>query len=98
MRRVRFIFERVLLVDSLFIFFWIRYIDVELKVKCINYVRNFMNRVISTLFRVDKLWYKYFIVEESLNNVEIVRLLYIKWCFLELGVNVWNFFVDFEIR
>lgn len=57
-----------------------------------------MNRAISTLPRVDKLWYKYLIVEESLNNVEIVRSLYTKWCSLEPGVNAWNSFVDFEIR
>ncbi|CAI4035048.1 hypothetical protein SMKI_12G1860 [Saccharomyces mikatae IFO 1815] len=98
MRRARSIFERALLVDSSFIPLWVRYIDAELKSKCVNHARNLLNRAISTLPRVDKLWYKYLIVEESLNNIDIVRSLYAKWCSLEPGINAWNSFVDFEIR
>ncbi|EJS42716.1 clf1p [Saccharomyces arboricola H-6] len=98
MRRARSIFERALLVENSFIPLWVRYIDAELKAKCVNHARNLLNRAISTLPRVDKLWYKYLIVEESLNNIEIVRSLYTKWCSLEPGVNAWNSFVDFETR
>ncbi|EDO19316.1 hypothetical protein Kpol_1036p61 [Vanderwaltozyma polyspora DSM 70294] len=98
LKRARSIFERALLVDNSHVPLWIRYIDTELKNKYINHARNLLNLAINTLPRVDKFWYKYLLVEESLGNTDIVRSLYIKWISLEPLPNAWNSFIDFEIR
>ena len=97
-RRARSVFERALLVNNSYIPLWIRYIDAELKLKCINHARNLLDRAITTLPRVDKLWYKYLFVEESLQNWDVVRSLFRKWCSLEPGINAWKSYVDFETR
>ncbi|CCD26043.2 Clf1p NDAI_0G02660 [Naumovozyma dairenensis CBS 421] len=97
-KRARSVYERALLVDSSYIPLWIRYIDNELKNKFINHARNLLNRAITILPRVDKLWYKYLFVEESLQNWDIVRALFRKWCLLEPKSNAWDSFIQFEIR
>lgn len=97
-RRARSVFERALLVDISYIPLWIRYIDSELKMKYIKHARNLLERAVTTLPRVDKLWYKYLFVEESLENWDIVRALYNKWCSLEPAPNAWDSYIQFEIR
>lgn len=98
MRRARSIFERALLVNGGYIPLWIRYIDSEIKAKFLNHARNILDRAITTLPRVDKLWYKYLFLEESLENWDIVRSLYNKWCSLEPERGAWLSYIDFEIR
>ncbi|KAG0671806.1 NineTeen Complex (NTC) component [Maudiozyma exigua] len=98
MRRARSIFERALLVNGGYIPLWIRYIDSEIKAKFLNHARNVLDRAITTLPRVDKLWYKYLFLEESLENWDIVRSLYNKWCSLEPERGAWASYIEFEIR
>jgi len=98
MRRARSIFERALLVNSAHIPLWIRYADSEIKYKYLNHARNILDRAITTLPRADKLWYKYLFLEESLENWDVVRSLYNKWCSLEPERGVWISNIDFEIR
>lgn len=98
MRRARSVFERALLVNGSYIPLWIRYIDSEIKAKFLNHARNVLDRAITTLPRVDKLWYKYLFLEESLDNWDIVRSLYNKWCSLEPERGAWLSYIDFEIR
>lgn len=98
MRRARSIFERALVIDPSYVPLWIRYIDCELKWKNINHARNLLDRCTNLMPRVDKLWYKYVLLEESLDHLDLVRGIYIKWCSLEPNCKVWDSFVDFEVR
>ncbi|SMN21627.1 similar to Saccharomyces cerevisiae YLR117C CLF1 Member of the NineTeen Complex (NTC) that contains Prp19p and stabilizes U6 snRNA in catalytic forms of the spliceosome containing U2 [Maudiozyma saulgeensis] len=98
MRRARSVFERALLVNGAHIPLWIRYIDSEIKYKYLNHARNILDRAITTLPRADKLWYKYLFLEESLENWEIVRSLFNKWCSLEPERGAWISYINFEIR
>lgn len=98
MRRARSVFERALLVNATYVPLWIHYIDAELKSRYLNHARNLLDRAITTIPRVDKLWYKYLFLEESLENWEIVRSLYNKWCSLEPERGVWVSYVEFEMR
>lgn len=98
MRRARSVFERALLVNVSYVPLWIHYIDAELKFKYLNHARNLLDRAITTIPRVDKLWYKYLFLEESLENWDIVRSLYNKWCSLEPDRGVWISYIESEKR
>ena len=50
---------------------WIRYTEAEMKTRNINHARNLLDRAVTILPRVDKLWYKYVYMEETLGNVAV---------------------------
>lgn len=61
--------ERAIEVDSRNPSVWLRYIEMEMKIKNVNSARNIFDRVVSFLPRVDMFWYKYVYMEEILDNV-----------------------------
>ena len=44
-----------------------------MKYKFVNHARNVYERACKYLPRIDKLWFKYIYMEETLGNYEIVR-------------------------
>ena len=55
------------------------YIEAEMKTRNINHARNLLDRAVSVLPRVDKLWYKYVYMEEMLGNVAGARQISERW-------------------
>jgi len=96
--RARSIFERGLNEDSQAITLWLAYIDAELKFRNINHARNLLNRAISVLPRVDKFWYKFVYMEETLSNIPAVRQLFERWMEWEPSEDAWQAYIKMERR
>lgn len=96
--RARSIFERGLNEDSQAITLWLAYIDAELKFRNIMHARNLLDRAISILPRVDKFWYKYVYMEETLSNIPGVRAVFERWMQWEPGEDAWQAYIKMERR
>jgi crooked neck len=77
---------------------WLAYIDAELKHRNINHARNLLNRAVGILPRVDKFWYKFVYMEETLNNIPAVRQLFERWMQWEPDENAWGAYIKLEKR
>jgi len=97
-RRARSVFERGLNEDPQSVSLWLAYIDAEIKHRNINFARNLLNRAVSTMPRVDKFWYKFVYMEETLGNVPAVRQLFERWMQWEPDEEAWNSYIKMEIR
>ena len=91
-------FERGLNEDPQCISLWLAYINAEIKHRNINMARNLLNRAIGTLPRVDKFWYKFIYLEETLSNIPGVRQLFERWMGWEPDEEAWNAYIKMEIR
>jgi len=92
------VFERGLNEDSQSVSLWLAYIEAELKHRNINHARNLLNRVVSILPRVDKFWYKFVYMEETLNNIPAVRQLFERWMQWEPDEVAWQAYIKMEKR
>ena len=91
-------FERGLNEDSQAVSLWLAYIDAELKHRNINHARNLLNRAVSILPRVDKFWYKFVYMEETLSNIPAVRQLFERWMQWEPDESAWGAYIKMEKR
>lgn len=91
-------FERGLNEDSQAVSLWLAYIDAELKHRNINHARNLLNRAVGILPRVDKFWYKFVYMEETLSNIPAVRQLFERWMQWEPDENAWGAYIKMEKR
>lgn len=96
--RARSIYERALDVNVSHIPFWTHYIQFELSNKNISHARNLLDRGVTTLPRVDKLWYLYVQTEETLGNYVMVRSIFERWLSWEPSSGAWDAYVAFERR
>lgn len=96
--RARSIFERALLVNVQHIPFWTHYIKFELSHKNVNHARNLLDRAVTTLPRVDKLWFLYVQTEETLHNFTTVRAIFNRWLEWKPNYGAWDAYVNFEKR
>jgi crooked neck len=76
----------------------LRYIDAELKERNIMHARNLLDRAVTILPRIDKLWFKYVMVEETLGNVAGARAVFARWLAWEPDSAAWSAAIKFEIR
>lgn len=67
--RARSIYERALDVDHRNINLWLKYTEMEMKNRQINYARNLWDRAVTILPRANQFWYKYTYMEEKLGNI-----------------------------
>lgn len=95
-RRFRLIMERALEVNTQHIPFWVRYIESELMYKNVNHARNLLNRAVTILPKVDKLWFLYVHTEEALGNYSEVRDVFERWLKWRPGPAVWDSYIAFE--
>jgi crooked neck len=77
---------------------WLAYIDAELKHRNINHARNLLDRAVGILPRVDKFWYKFVYMEETLNNIPAVRQIFERWMQWEPDENAWGAYIKMEKR
>ena len=91
-------FERALDVDSTSVVLWIRYIEAEMKTRNINHARNLLDRAVTILPRVDKLWYKYVYMEETLGNIPGTRQVFERWMTWEPDEAAWQAYIKLEKR
>lgn len=98
MPRVRSIFERCLLHNKEVVTVWIKYVNSEVKSENINHARNILERAIKILPFTDKLWYYYIQLEESLQNPRGVRDIFNRWLIYEPKSDIYDFYINFELR
>ena len=91
-------FERALDVDSTSVVLWIRYIEAEMKTRNINHARNLLDRAVTILPRVDKIWYRYVWMEETLGQVGNARQVFERWMSWEPDEAAWQAYIKLEIR
>lgn len=96
--RARSIFERALQVSVQHIPFWTHYIKFELSHKNVNHGRNLLDRAVTILPRVDKLWFLYVQTEETLNNFDSVRAIFNRWLEWKPNYAAWDSYINFEKR
>ena len=77
---------------------WIRYIEAEMKTRNINHARNLLDRAVTILPRVDKIWYKYVYMEETLGNIPGTRQVFERWLSWEPDEAAWGAYVKLEKR
>jgi len=85
-------------VDSTAVVLWIRYIEAEMKTRNINHARNLLDRAVTILPRVDKLWYKYVYMEETLGNIPGTRQVFERWMSWEPDEAAWSAYIKLEKR
>ena len=73
-------------------------IEIEHPFRNINHARNLLNRAISVLPRVDKFWYKFVYMEETLSNIPAVRQLFERWMEWEPSEDAWQAYIKMERR
>lgn len=97
--RARSIFERSLDVSPYHAPLWIAYADFELRGKRLNLARNIMDRSVTLLPRLDKLWYKYLLVEEACSSdISVQRLIWERWMRWEPDVQPMLSYIAWEKR
>lgn len=97
--RARSIFERSLDVSPYHTPLWISYADFELRGKRLNLARNIMDRSVTLLPRVDKLWYKYLLVEEAISsNPSLQRSIWERWLCWEPEIQPFLSYIRWEQR
>ncbi|WAR18187.1 CRNL1-like protein [Mya arenaria] len=67
--RARSVYERALDVDHRNITLWLKYAEMEMRMRQINHARNIWDRAITVLPRANQFWYKYTYMEEMLGNI-----------------------------
>jgi crooked neck len=77
---------------------YLQLIDAELKHRNINHARNLLNRALAALPRVDKFWYKFVYMEETLSNIPAVRQVFERWMQWEPEAAAWNAYINMEVR
>lgn len=85
-------------VDSTHVVLWIRYIEAEMKTRNVNHARNLLDRAVTILPRVDKLWYKYVYMEETLGNIPGTRNVFERWMSWEPDEAAWSAYIKLEKR
>ena len=63
-----------------------------------DHARNLLDRAVTILPRVDKLWYKYVHMEETLGNVEGARSVFERWMQWEPEEAAWSSYIKLEKR
>ena len=69
-----------------------------MKTRNINHARNLLDRAVSILPRVDKLWYKYVYMEETLGNIPGTRQVFERWMSWEPDEAAWGAYLKLEKR
>ena len=77
---------------------WVRYVEAEMKHRNINHARNLLDRAVTVLPRVDKLWYKYVYMEETLGNVPGTRQVFERWMGWRPDEAAWSAYIKLEKR
>ena len=77
---------------------WIRYIEAEMKTRNINHARNLLDRAVTILPRIDKFWYKYVYMEETLGNIPGTRQVFERWMSWEPEEAAWAAYIKLEKR
>ena len=62
-------YERALDVDHRNIVVWLKYSEMEMRLRQVNHARNVWDRAITIMPRANQFWYKYTYMEEMLGNV-----------------------------
>ena len=61
----------------------------EIRQKFINRARNVFDRAVALLPRVDQLWYKYVLMEETVGNIAGCRNVFERWMRWEPEEKAW---------
>jgi len=69
-----------------------------MKTRNINHARNLLDRAVTILPRVDKLWYKYIYMEETLGNIPGTRQVFERWMSWEPDEAAWSAYIKLEKR
>ncbi len=69
-----------------------------MKNRNINHARNLLDRAVTILPRVDKLWYKYVYMEETLGNIPGTRQVFERWLSWEPDEAAWGAYIKLEKR
>ena len=69
-----------------------------MKTRNINHARNLLDRAVSILPRIDKLWYKYVYMEETLGNIPGTRQVFERWMSWEPDEAAWGAYLKLEKR
>jgi len=77
--RARSVFERALDEDYRAAAMYIKYAEMEIRLKNVNHARNIWDRAVAILPRMDQLWYKYVFMEEALGNIAGARQVFERW-------------------
>ncbi|KAJ9104822.1 hypothetical protein QFC19_003780 [Naganishia cerealis] len=96
--RARSIYERALEVDVEHIPFWTQYIRMELHHRNVNHARNLLERGVTVLPRVHKLWFMYVQTEEILGHYQAVRDIFERWLSWHPTPEAWDAYINFERR
>jgi len=69
-----------------------------MKTRNINHARNLLDRAVTILPRIDKLWYKYVYMEETLGNIPGTRQVFERWMSWEPDEAAWSAYIKLEKR
>lgn len=72
--------------------------EMELRLRNVQHVRNLFDRAVTLLPRMDRLWCKYVYPEELLRNVADGRQVLERWIQLELEDMTWQVCIQLEER
>ncbi|TPX37486.1 hypothetical protein SmJEL517_g00707 [Synchytrium microbalum] len=96
--KARSIFERALEADHRNTNLWMKYAEMEMKLKNVNMARNIFDRAVAVLPRIDQFWYKYTYMEETLENVAGARQVFERWMEWEPPEEAWMAYIKMERR
>ena len=63
-----------------------------------NHARNLLDRAVTVLPRIDKLWYRYVSMEQILGNIPGARQVFERWMSWEPDEAAWQAYIKLEIR
>jgi crooked neck len=69
-----------------------------MKHRNVQHARNLLDRAVTILPRVDKLWYKYVYMEETLGNIDGARSVFERWMQWEPEEAAWSSYIKLEKR
>src|SRR5947209_7680978 len=96
--RARSIFERALEAEHRNTNLWMKYAEMEMKLKNINMARNIFDRAVAILPRINQFWFKYTYMEETLENVAGARQVFERWMEWEPSEEAWMAYIKMERR
>lgn len=96
--RARSVFERTIDVDYTNVRTWLKYAEMEMKVKNVNRARNIWDRACTLLPRVHAFWYKYIHMEDMLGNYSAVRRIFERWMKWQPEEQAWITYINWEKR
>lgn len=96
--RARSIYERALEVDVEHVPFWTQYIRMELNHRNANHARNLLERGVTILPRIHKLWFMYVQTEEILGHFQTVRTIFERWLSWHPTPEAWDAYINYEKR